>query len=246
MKFLLIVTGYNCESYVHECIASIQRLKYTDYEVVLISDGSTDGTVSEIYKRCPEGLNNWHIDTFENNAGAAYRRYKAIKQYCDNEETVIMLIGMDDRILPMALIRIEYEYSMRNAWMTYGNWINQFGRRLPQGFLKFDEETHESRDYRKVKYRSTAPNTFKRFLFDQLTEEDFKIDGQWINTTTESALMFACLEMCGKQHIGMIEDPIYVYNEHLPNGSLNRLGKEYKYLTLQKIMAREKKPLLIR
>jgi len=157
---------------------------------------------------------------------------------------VVLLLGMDDRLLPGCLERVATEYRS-GKWMTYGNWINQNGDGLPKDFnLYFDEQTHTSRAYRDVTYRSTAPNTFYKFLFDAIPEDDFKIGGKWIDSTTESEVMFSCLEMCGKDRIGVIEEPVYLYNQHLPNGTIKRHGSKYKYELLDIIKARPKRKLL--
>ena len=52
--------------------------------------------------------------------------------------------------------------------------------------------------------------------------------------------MFSCLEMCGKERIGIVWKYIALYNRNLPNGSLKRLGREYKYKLLEIIKNRLK------
>lgn len=250
VKFLIVATGYNCDKLVEKCFNSVIDQKYIDYDAVFISDGSNDntGNLLEIMvagRRDKLTANKIHFERHLDNQGAAKRRFDAIHKYCKDEETVILLLGLDDELLPRALGRIDEEYKI-GKWMTYGNWRNRFWKMLPPGFLDFNEETHLNRDYRKVKYRSTAPNTFKKFLFDKIPEDDFKIDGKWIDSTTESEVMFSCLEMCGRQKIGIIYEPIYLYNQNLPGGTLKRLGSDYKYNIYNKIIQRPKKPLLIR
>ena len=38
----IIVPVYNVESYLKECLESIQKQTYTNFEVILVNDGSTD------------------------------------------------------------------------------------------------------------------------------------------------------------------------------------------------------------
>lgn len=250
MKFLIVASGYNCDKFVKKCVDSVLAQTYKNYDAVFISDGSTDNTgnfldVRMFKERDIRREGSLFGEIFKDNQGAAKRRFDAIHKYAKDEETIVLLLGLDDELKPDCLLRIVEEYKKGN-WMTYGNWINQYGVMLPKGFLFFPDKVHENRDYRRVKYRSTAPNTFKKFLFDQIPEEDFKIDGKWIDSTTESELMFSCLEMCGKERIGVIEEPIYLYNESLPGGTLKRLGAEYKYKIYNQIIQRPKKPLLKR
>jgi len=241
VNFLIVVTGFNCMEYVRPCILSIRNQKYDSFKLVIVNDGSTDSTLFEIKKF--EGYFNFEIMSFKNNHGAAFCRHAAISAF-GNKNDVIVLVGLDDELLPGALEEISKQYEA-GKWMTYGNWINQSGQGLPDWFqLEFDEETHKNRDYRKVKYRSTAPNTFYKFLFDKIPVDDFKLNGKWLDTTTESEVMFSCLEMCGQDRIGIIKKPIYKYNQNLPNGTQRRLGQAYKNEVYAQIINRNKKPLL--
>lgn len=250
MKFEIICTGWNCEGYIAKCIQSVINQTYQNFHLHLINDGSTDGTGATLNKHT--GHPKITVYNFIDNMGAAYRRMNCIRPL-DNE-SVCILLGMDDEMLPGALERIKKEYD-NGKLMTYGNWKDQHGGMLPESFaLDFDEETHLNRNYRKVLYRSTAPNTFKKFLFNNIPDSDFQLNGKWIDSTTESELMFSCLEMCGKERIGIIKDPIYLYNRNRVGGTLQRTyvvdgktlsGKDYKYKIYDEIVKREKKPLYV-
>lgn len=238
MNFLIVVTGWNCKEYVKSCYDSIINQKGNHKaKAVFISDGSTDGTDKEILK-----LEGCYKTIGQHNKGAAFRRFQAIKELGQPDD-VIMLLGMDDELLPNAMNEVSSRYE-DGKLMTYGNW-----RRLgnasvfPRELLYFDKETHLNRDYRKVKYRATALNTFSRKLFDILTEEDFKVDGEWIKATTESPLMFACLEMCGKDRIGIIETPIYFYRQR-KDSARKRLGDNYQDNIYKEIISRPKFDLI--
>jgi glycosyltransferase involved in cell wall biosynthesis len=43
-KFSIVVPIYNVESYLDDCLRSLQGQTYTDYEVICVNDGSTDGS----------------------------------------------------------------------------------------------------------------------------------------------------------------------------------------------------------
>ncbi|MDO4439418.1 MAG: glycosyltransferase [Eubacteriales bacterium] len=51
-RFSIIIPCYNVEAYLESCIESIEKQGFKDYEIVLINDGSTDGTdrLSELLK----------------------------------------------------------------------------------------------------------------------------------------------------------------------------------------------------
>jgi len=48
MKVSIIVPAYNVESYINDCLDSILKQTYQDFEVILIDDGSKDGTLAQL------------------------------------------------------------------------------------------------------------------------------------------------------------------------------------------------------
>ena len=50
MRFSIIIPVYNVEEYLGQCLDSIAHQDYSDYEVVIVDDGSTDGSAA-IYER---------------------------------------------------------------------------------------------------------------------------------------------------------------------------------------------------
>jgi len=245
--FFIIMTGRNCQSYVVGSIQSVLAQKYDNWTLVVCSDGSTDNTnknIQELLAKLPSKyVDKIKIVFGEDRLHAACRRHEAIKKYSKDENDICLFLGMDDELYPNCLTIIDNKYKT-GVWMSYGNWRNQHGRTCTVP-LDFPEHIHAGRDYRKVKYRSTAPNTFRRFLYDAIPEEDFKIDSKWIDTCTEGEVMFSCLEMCGEERIGVIKTPIYYYRESLNTGTLATQGAAYKYDVYAKIISRAKRDLLV-
>lgn len=49
----VIITSFNSEKTLAECLKSVQASSFTDYELIVIDDGSSDGTV-DIVRKYPE------------------------------------------------------------------------------------------------------------------------------------------------------------------------------------------------
>jgi hypothetical protein len=79
-----------------------------------------------------------------------------------------------------------------------------------------------------------------------MSEEDFKFKGEWIKATTESNLMFSCMEMCGKEKIGVITKPIYLYNKGRIDNARSRFGEKYQNEIYADVVSKPKRNLLIR
>lgn len=48
MKISIIVAAFNVENYIEKCLESLTSQKYKDIEIIVVNDGSTDGTLERI------------------------------------------------------------------------------------------------------------------------------------------------------------------------------------------------------
>lgn len=68
----VIIPVYNSESTIRECLESLIRQTYTDYEILIVDDGSTDKSL-DICKEVSHHSNNIHIFHKENGGSASAR-----------------------------------------------------------------------------------------------------------------------------------------------------------------------------
>lgn len=75
----IIMPAYNCEEFIEQTINSVQNQSYTNWELIIVDDCSTDNT-AEIIKKYAS--NDKRIRYFKNhqNSGAAISRNNAIEQ----------------------------------------------------------------------------------------------------------------------------------------------------------------------
>lgn len=241
-KYVFVVTGFNCDKWVAKCAESIITQKITNWICVLCDDASKDKTWSIIQRLTIDGK----IFAYRNtkNQGACHTRYfglKSIEKHFHPED-VIILVSADDYLTnSKSLSSIHNKYN-QGAQVTYGNWMALDGT----GFTvkKFPSHILENRDYRSYRWTSTAVHTFKNYLFQALTPEDFQEpDGKWIKNCTDLAVMFPVMEMADPKRIFRITKYIYMYNSDYGHNTKNRFGLQNKSYYHKIIRAKPKKDL---
>lgn len=93
-KVTVIIPAYNAEKYIEKCLDSVLVQSYQDFEILVINDGSSDGTgkILESYaKKYPEKIR--YIE--QKNMGVAKTRNKAVKMakgefiaFIDNDDFI--------------------------------------------------------------------------------------------------------------------------------------------------------------
>lgn len=96
--FSIVVTIYNKEKYLEECLDSILKQKYKNYEILLIDDGSTDNS-SKICKEYINSHNNIKY-YYNTNHGLVWSREFGLKH--SNGE-FILYVDADDLLAPKHL-----------------------------------------------------------------------------------------------------------------------------------------------
>lgn len=98
IKFSIMAPVYNAECYLDECIQSVLKQSYKNYELILVDDGSTDGSgrICDEYAKKDARIRVFHRE----NAGALLTRDFAVRQaqgdYC-------VFVDADDWITEDAL-----------------------------------------------------------------------------------------------------------------------------------------------
>jgi glycosyltransferase involved in cell wall biosynthesis len=218
MRFSIIITGFNAEHYVQQCLESVYAQTFTDFEVLIYDDGSTDNTWNNIVT-----AGNSNAFCFGENKGALHRRWQGV-HFCEGE--IVLFLGMDDMLTPNCLEVLDKVYT-EDVKMAYGSWMTP----ERQGYLarEYPQEVFDNKSFRTHEWLATAPNSFRVELLcsvpiDVLLGED----GRFMTNCTDLAYSFPCLEQCKKNEVAVVKDFIYIYRHNHPNTTLNRLGREHK------------------
>lgn len=97
----VITPTYNSKDYIRDTIESVKNQTYTNWEMVIVDDGSTDETISIINKYQEEDA-RIRLIKLERNQGAAIARNTAIQ---NANGRYIAFLDSDDRWLPEKLER---------------------------------------------------------------------------------------------------------------------------------------------
>ena len=114
-KYSFVIPVYNCEQYLEECVESILAQTVPDYEILLIDDGSTDGSGALCGKL---GDSDERIRVFhKENGGAASARNLGIEMASGQ---YLLFVDGDDTITPDCLETVEPALSDEECLPVFG------------------------------------------------------------------------------------------------------------------------------
>lgn len=97
----IVIPAYSVENYIGECLDSLVRQTYRDIEIIIVDDGSTDGTYEVA---CAKASKDKRIKVFRQaNSGPGAARNKAIAQSCGQYLT---FADADDILPPTAIAKL--------------------------------------------------------------------------------------------------------------------------------------------
>jgi glycosyltransferase involved in cell wall biosynthesis len=215
MLFSVLMANYNNSRYLNNALKSVLKQTYTNWEVILVDDGSTDEfeTVIKPY------LNDKRIKIFRLglNRGCAYAKY-----FCAKKATgeVLAFLDVDDMLDPSALrIMVDAHIQHSNSSIIHSTHyicdqhlnvvrINASPRSLPSNtpyLLLADASIHHFATFKKSAYDKTTG-------IDPVKEKD-KVGDQEL---------YYLLEEQGS--VNFVNQPLYYYRIH--PGSISNWGNE--------------------
>lgn len=212
-KISIIIPVYNSEKYLSRCIESILSQMFQDFEIILIDDGSKDGSggICDDYSRRFDNIHTIH----QKNSGAATARNTGIDWVKKNSKSrYISFIDADDWVHPEMLeILIRNSDEEKNRMVVCGYVITE----------KYSENFSEC-DCKAVKYspsdflieRSNVCHMPVCKLLDVRLFESYRFpDGKlYEDVFLMYKLFYACNEIL------FIDFPLYFYFKN-PESSMN-------------------------
>lgn len=106
IKLSIIVPAYNPGKKIERCVNSLLNQSFTDYEIIVVNDGSTDGTaeiLEQLHKSLPEGKKSLLRIITQPNMGVSSARNNGINIA---QGDYIMFVDADDTIEPDCIPQI--------------------------------------------------------------------------------------------------------------------------------------------
>lgn len=221
-KFRIVIASHNNESWIEYNLASVINQTYTNWEVLYIDDASGDRTV-ELFEKITAGDRRFRIIRNQTNMGGTYN-HLVLGGDGVEDDTIIVLLDGDDWFFDIfTLERLNEFYNKGDYWMTYGGLYVYRGEldvapANPQN-TEYSDFVHEHKLYRQDAWRASHLRSYRGFLWKALPLDVMRElgTGKFYWHAGDLALQFPMLEICGKERIGVIDFPSYVYNAHPAN-----------------------------
>lgn len=119
----VIIPIFNSEAYLRECITSVLEQTYTDFEVLLIDDGSTD-SVPEICREFVQKDSRIRYDC-QQHQGVSTARNKALDMA---EGEYVFFMDSDDWIVPTLLEKLCEQLQLKKAEIAFCRYLSEGDR----------------------------------------------------------------------------------------------------------------------
>lgn len=223
-KISVIVPIYNCELYIKECIDSILNQSFSDFELILVDDESTDNS----YKICKE-YGDKRIKLYSiNHGGVSSARNFGLKK---SKSDYVCFVDSDDILLKdylMELYNLIIKYNASISEIDIGIYKDKLKDSNKVSLYNFDDMI--KRLYSKYGIRTVFPNNklYRKSLFSNIKFE---------NVVNEDEFIIHKLLYCGKR-IVVSDRKLYLYR--IRSDSRQRTFSKDRLNILNVFLEREK------
>lgn len=219
----IITPMYNSEKFILKTIESIVNQTYTNWELILIDDGSTDNTIKivEDFKSKYANIKLLQNDT---NLGAAKSRNKAI---LEAKGDYIAFLDADDVWKPNKLeVQIQFMQT-HNCDVSFSSYeqIDENGKPLYKLVQALPKLTYNK--YLKTNYIGNLTGMYNAKALGKITSPDLRKRQDWL-------LWLAAIKKSGKSALGIQESLAYyrVRDNSISSNKIEML--KYNYLVYKK------------
>jgi len=216
-KVSVLMPNYNCEKYIRESIESILNQTFTDFEFIIVDDGSTDNSWCIIQEYASKDSRVIAIKN-EKNLWIAGNRNKLL-----NLAKGEYLVWQDsDDISILDRIEKQYNYLLNNAkiWICWW-WIQFFNEKWDISKRLYKES---DADIRKIIFKYSPVALPCSMMLKIAVMEVWGFE-KWLNVAEDLDLSFRVWK---KYHFANIQDVLLKYRENWGSATFNNLRKMEK------------------
>ena len=236
-KILVLIIFYNCFDYLDECIESIVNQNYTNFEIFMYNDGSTDNS-EKICNKYSKMYDNFHYIYHKTNEGPASARYNGfnfLKNYVNSYNDIILQIDGDDFLCTKNAFKIINDtYNTSKCNVTFGSMIGKYSNGVKPINL-------EDNNFKKT-WLYDHPRSFIAFFLNEFDISLFTMNSKYLTRYTDRLFMYHVLERSGYKNIRKI--PIELYNYRSHSNNLYKNPKPEHKLMFEYVQNSENKKLI--
>ncbi len=207
----LIVPVYNGERWLDGCMKSIFNQSFSDFEVIVINDGSTDGSL-DILKKWEKREKRLLLISTENR-GVSAARNLGISQAGGK---YIRFLDCDDTMPSAALTKLVKAAELSDTELVIAPFYEVTGTVFTPRTL-IENETLLTRDEYLSRMKRYPRSFFYSVLWNKLYRRDVMIQK---NIRFDEKLswsedfLFNVHYLSGVRHVACLEEPVYDYHHH--------------------------------
>lgn len=237
MRFLVVVPVYNGPDLLERCLQSIAEQDDDEFDVLVADDASTDRAVAETIYRFFETQDRGLISYYRirsENVGATRNLVEAIRWFYMEPEDVVLVVDGDDRLAhPQVLSRLREIYEAPWVDLSYGSYEPDPPNENCPPAVEIPFWVLKAGCIRLMCLHDRMPwnhpISFRRRLFDALSDDDFMMGDEWMRHGYDVTLMCPLIELAGTR-VHFCDEVLYTYTSDRP---------EAVYLTHQEATATE-------
>lgn len=203
--FSIIIPTYNRAHTLHRPIDSVLAQTYTDWELIIVDDGSTDDTQSVVEAYRDPRIRYVRQENKERSAARNHGMHKAIGEW-------ICFQDSDDEYLPMHLATLKKNIDINSEFKIFRTWLylysgNRFLRNCTAAPSQYDQYPFEC---------------IQSFAFNRSVLRDKSWEEKYFNTEDLHFL----LNVCQRYNVFIIEEFTGIYQFDLRASGLETIKCE--------------------
>lgn len=232
--FSVLIANYNNGKYLEQCLSSIMAQTYTDWEIVIVDDASTDNS-SDIYEKFIDDK-RFTIVLNRKNEGCGYTKRKCVEMA---QGDICGFVDADDALAENALeILIKHHRDNPDFSIIYSTHYICDEHLMPQKIADYVGQIPENcKSWSIARPVISHFATFKRSKY--LTTEGISP----IYRKAADKDLYYKLEFTGP--VLFVNKPLYYYRQHANNISLNEnsiVAYQYELMAKAMVMLRHNIP----